>query len=323
MPDRIAFVVAEAGAADFVAPALAKLIRDPAVDCVVYAGPAAAPILRRHAGGDLALIELPDTDADPGPSVVEADRLVISAGRTRWMETHALRAARRAGVPAIQFVDAWYGFRMRFVRGDALEMADRVMVIDEACRTAAIADGLPAERLVCVGHPAFEAAAPLPEARADHVLVLGSPIREILGDSLGYDQHDCWRVVREAAAARPDLFAELRYAAHPEERAIPDGAEPIDTAEGLRRCGTVIGSFAAPMVSAFLGGRRVVSVQFAAPEKSVLVTRGLAPLVTDAAGLIVAMARPGDAAAAAFRRDFQGSADRVLREIGAIARIGA
>jgi hypothetical protein len=315
---HVTFVVAEAGAAEFIEPVFGDWLRNaaPTWSWRVIAGPAAAWRFAATLPGTLPITVVPNTDVDVGGALVGSAALVASAGRLRMIETHALRAARRLGLPTLQFVDAWYGLRPRFERDGIFEMAERVLMIDNSSIEDAVGEGLPRERLVAAGHPGLERTALLPAATAGTVLMLGSPIREILGNSLGYDQHDCWRIVAEAAARRPDLFPTLLYAAHPEEKSVPDGVERIDTAAGLARCETVIGSFAAPMIAAYLGGRRVVSLQpsISTGDRFEPSRRGLVPRAADVEGLIAALAvppRPADA----LRDSLRGSTARVNGQI--------
>ena len=316
---KVLLVVAEAGAADFIAPLLGEWLggRAPPFEWHVVAAPVAAKRLSATVpAAEPKTTVAPDANADISLLLEGARALVASAGRLRMIETHALRAARRLGLPSLQFVDAWNSMLYRFDRGGTFEMADRVLMIDDAAIENAVADGLPRDRFVAVGHPGFERAALLPETDDAAVLVLGSPIREILGEALGYDQDDCLEIVAAAAAKRPDLLPKLLYAAHPEEAKTPAGIERIETGAGILRCATVIGSFAAPMVSAYLGGRRVISVQpsLAAGNMFEPSRRGLVPCVSDADGLIAALEEKTNLSGV-FRGLFRASTARVASEI--------
>jgi len=316
---QVLLVVAEAGAADFIAPLLGEWLsgRAPTFEWHLVAAPVAAKRLSATVpAAEPKMTVARDSNADISSLLEGARALVASAGRLRMIETHALRAARRLGLPSLQFVDAWNRMRYRFDRGGRFEIADRVLMIDDAAIENAVADGLPRERFVAVGHPGFERAALLPETHDNAVLVLGSPIRELYGDALGYDQHDCLEIVASAAAKRPDFLPKLLYAAHPEEATTHGGIERVETGAGLLRCATVIGSFAAPMVSAYLGGRRVISVQpsLAGGNMFEPARRGLVPCVSDADGLIAAMKEKTNFSSV-FRGLFRASTARVATEI--------
>jgi hypothetical protein len=316
---QILLVVAEAGAADFIAPLLGEWLgnRPPPFAWHVVAAPVPATrLLATVPAVEPELTVAPDANADISPLLEGTRALVASAGRSRMIETYALRSARRRGLPSLQFVDAWNSMPYRFERDGTFEIADHVLMIDDTAIENAVALGLPRERFVAVGHPAFERAPLLPETDDTAVLVLGSPLREIMGDTLGYDQDDCLEIVAAAAAKRPDLLPKLLYAAHPGETKMPGGIERVETGAGLLRCATVIGSFAAPMVSAYLGGRRVVSVQPLLPEGNLFEPsrRGLVRCVSDADGLIAALEEkpsPADG----FRDLFRASTARVATEI--------
>lgn len=316
---QILLVVAEAGAADFIAPLLGEWLgnRPPPFAWHVVAAPVPATrLLATVQAVEPEMTVAPDANADISPLLEGTRALVASAGRSRMIETYALRSARRRGLPSLQFVDAWNSMPYRFERDGKFEIADHVLMIDDTAIENAVALGLPRKRFVAVGHPAFERAPLLPETDDTAVLVLGSPLREIMGDTLGYDQDDCLEIVAAAAAKRPDLLPKLLYAAHPGETKMPGGIERVETGAGLLRCATVIGSFAAPMVSAYLGGRRVVSVQPLLPEGNLFEPsrRGLVRCVSGADGLIAALEEkpsPADG----FRDLFRASTARVATEI--------
>jgi hypothetical protein len=316
---QVLLVVAEAGAADFIAPLLGEWLNGqaPRFEWHVVAAPVAAKRLSATVPAAASKTTVaPDANADISPLLEGARALVASAGRSRMIETHALRSAKRRLLPSLQFVDAWNSMPYRFERGGKFEIADRVLMIDDTAIENAVALGLSRERFVAVGHPGFERAPLLPETDDNAVLVLGSPLREIMGDTLGYDQDDCLEIVAAAATKRPDLLPKLLYAAHPGETKMPGGIERIETSAGLLRCATVIGSFAAPMVSAYLGGRRVVSVQPSLPLGNLFEPsrRGLVRRVSDADGLIAALEEKTDLSGV-FRDLFRASTARVATEI--------
>jgi hypothetical protein len=321
--EQVLLVVAEAGAADFIAPLLGEWLngRAPPFQWHVVAAPVAAKRLSATVPAvEREMTVAPEANADISPLLEGARALVASAGRSRMIETHALRSAKRRGLPSLQFVDAWNSMPYRFERDGKFEIADHVLMIDDAAIANAVALGLPRERFVAVGHPGFERAPLLPETGDTAVLVLGSPLREIMGDTIGYDQDDCLAIVAAAAAKRPDLLPKLLYAAHPGETKMPGRIERVETGAGLLRCATVIGSFAAPMVSAYLGGRRVVSVQPSLPLGNLFEPsrRGLVRCVSDADGLIAALEEK-TIPAGIFRDLFHASTARVAAEIESFA----
>jgi hypothetical protein len=316
---QVVLVVAEAGAADFIAPLLGEWLngRAPPFQWHIVAAPVAAKRLSATVPASASKTTVaPDSNADISPLLEGARALVASAGRFRMIETHALRAAKRLRLPSLQFVDAWNRVLCRFGRDGKFEIADRVLMIDDTAIENAVAHGLPRECFVAVGHPGFERAAMLPETDDDAVLYLGSPIRETLRDTLGYDQYDCLEIVAAAAAKRPDLLPKILYAAHPEEAKAPGGIEHVETGVGLLRCATVIGCYAAPMIGAYLGGRRVVSVQPSLAGGNIFEPsrRGLVRCVSDADGLIAALEEKTNPSED-FRDLFRASTARVAAEI--------
>ena len=62
-------------------------------------------------------------------------------------ELQAIAAAERLGLPTAAFVDHWVNFRLRFESDRGLILPGTILVIDEAARRRAIAEGLPEDRL--------------------------------------------------------------------------------------------------------------------------------------------------------------------------------
>jgi len=216
-----------------------------------------------------------------------------------------------------QFVDTWLNYRRRFRNLADVGLPDRILVVDEAARAEAAAEGLPADRLRIVGHPAWEESPALPPAPRARVLFLGAPVARDFGRSLGYDEWDAWDVVRAAAERQPDLVARLWYGRHPEQTEVP--AERLgpallheDSMALLKETGTVIGMFSSPMVDAYLGGRRVISVQpgGSGPDPCPLSRHGRVPRVGTVAQLIAAL-RSDRSAADDLRAALRGSGDRL------------
>ena len=263
--DCLAVVVAEIGAAVFLEPIFSEWLTGcgPGIPWHVVAGPPAARRLAATFDKRLPISVVENTNVDVSPLISQASALLVSAGCNRLMESHALRHAKTLNIPTLQFIETWYNYRRRFQVGGELLMGDCVMLIDEVAFAEAVDEGLPIEKLTIAGQPAWErACSNLPEAPEGHVLVLGSPIRELLNGQLPYDQVTCWDLIVSASERRPDLFKHLAYAPHPEERWFPSGVQIIhDSVTALLDYSIVLGSFAAPMIDAYLGGRVVASVQ--------------------------------------------------------------
>lgn len=68
-------------------------------------------------------------------------------------ELNGIRSASAKGLQSISFIDHWVNFRLRFVLDNELILPDYIWVIDEAAKSAAIADGLPAEKISIHANP--------------------------------------------------------------------------------------------------------------------------------------------------------------------------
>jgi hypothetical protein len=203
-------------------------------------------------------------------------------------------------------------------------MPDRIGVIDATAVAEATAEGLPADKIVAVGQPAWEEAPALPRPTRKRTLFLGAPVARDFGRTLGYDEWEALDVVRDVAKRRPDLTGELLFGPHPVQRDTPpDRLSPAsivnDSMAALRDVEIVLGMFSSPMVDALLGGRKVISVQPGNVERDMcpLSRHGRIPRARDAASLERALGEiSGDGEA--LRRDLLGSCDRLEAAIMAM-----
>lgn len=309
MTKPVLFAAFEAGAAAWMAPvwiALAPARR-------LLLSPVALGHARRR-GADVAGARLlgDDDDADVGNAGVEDARALFLSATGRAAEARLVAAARERGIPSLQVIDTWGPYRRRFV-GEA--WPDRVAVVDEAARAEAVSEGVPAERLVVVGQPAWEAAPALPPGRADTVAFASQPVRAAYGATLGFDETSAWAVLEAALAAAPGRFAPPIYIMHPEESdlAARAGRATHEAEAALAEAAALVGMFSSLMVDALLSGRRVVSLQPGLPasDPCPLSRHGRIARAGDAGALLAALdAAPADAAA--LRRSLAGSRDRAL-----------
>ena len=267
----VLFVAAETAAANYFSPLWRRWLASPPTHSWnVILGDGAAKQVRGDFGFEslpvLAELNRHDGDAenyirDQGPSV-----LVASAGDRVAFERQAVLVAREIGARTVQVIDTWYNYARRFTDFSRQELPDEIVVIDSIAREEAIAEGLPAERLVIGGQPWLECAPRRPRAPRDHVLILGAPIRRDYGDTLGYDETDIAMMVLQAMNLAPNCFARTWYGPHPEQSRLPEGLAGemevvADGASMLARAGTVVGAFSSPMVEAYLSGAKVISIQ--------------------------------------------------------------
>jgi hypothetical protein len=192
--------------------------------------------------------------------------LVVTSLSGKMVERSGYDLARRRGIPVWQFVDTWYDYALRLERTNGPgRRPDRLLVIDDRAGREAIDEGIPRDIIVPVGNPAWENVAAEPAKDGDAVLFVSQPITRHWGNSLGYTEHDGWKMVCDAASQRPDLFPRLIFAPHPDEDASAAGegaAEKVESGSvGVRIAGCVLGLYSSVMVDALLAGRKVISVQ--------------------------------------------------------------
>lgn len=316
------FVVGQAGAADYLAPLWRRWLQSgTSVSWHIVAHPAALlQIERLGLNGRLPLLDAWDSEKlQDELRQRQFDRLVCSASREP-MEAAALTWATKNGIPSLHLLDALYGFSWR----SDLRAGMMAVIDDQACSDAA-EEGLPQERLVVAGHPAWEAIAPMDDAPLGNWLFLDQPIATVRPD-LGYTEQDAWGMIQDAARLQPQAFQRLIYAPHPArgpKAGLPEGslslAETMTLQQGLHQCGTIAGVYSGGMVEAFLGGRRVVSLLPRSGEVLCpLARRGLSPLYRSAAELAdAAMVAMCDNRA--LRASLHGSLDRLDAIIRSLA----
>ncbi len=323
MTERLLFVVAEIGAARFIEPLWRRWLatqNDFEWRVVAAAEMAANYLLETDLANALPMLapaRLTDENLERRLGNWMPTAIVASAGDHYPLEAAAVALARDLAVPSAQYIDTWYNYRRRFEHSGGLVYPDHILVIDDLARREAVGDGLPPERMVVVGQPAWEHSPPLDWAPRDQVLFLGAPIRRDYGFSLGFDEETVWRVVLEAAEICPGKFRRLMYGSHPgQSTIISESVEPAvlveDSMAALKQAGVVLGIFSSPMIDAYIGGRRVVSVQpnVGSRDYCPLSRHGRIARVGDARSLIEALdasfSEPSD-----FARALSGSTDRL------------
>ena len=318
---RVLFVTVEPGAAAYLVPLWRRWLGAGSPEWRVLATPAARRMIEEQTLPGLPLLSAPDDGVDFGPEIFPNDwrpeALFISAsGAVLEQQTcaYGLREAR----PVFQFVDAPYNYQERFCRDDKTQLPDRILVIDKRCVAEAADAGLPAQRILPVGHPAWETVRPLPPADAGRVMYVDQPVERLYGGRLGYTEHTCWALVKEAAVSRPDLFAELSYRPHPlQPQGVPAHSNGMrcvaDAAEGLYTAGTVLGMFASTMTDALLAGRHVVSIQPCTVgwDMCALSRHGMIARVGTVGALIEALEQPWHSDASALAESLRDSCGRI------------
>jgi len=248
---------------------------------------------------------------------VRPECVVASAGDAYPLERAAVAWARAHGRRSIQAIDTWYNYARRFRDLAREEFPDIIGVIDERSKAEASAENLPANLLKVIGQPAWEQSGPLPRPDAKRTLFLGAPVMRDYGDELGYDEWQALDVARDVAHRRPDLMGELLFGPHPVQRDVPPAriapARIVsDSMSALSEAEIVLGMFSSPMVDAFLGGRRVISLQpgTSARDMCPLSRHGRVPRVRNTEELEAALMHPASTSDD-LRRDLARSCDRL------------
>lgn len=248
--------------------------------------------------------------------------LMSSAGDRLPLEVAAVRMARERGARTVQVIDTWYNYSRRFEGVEAGALPDQIAVIDQAARSEAIAEGLPGDRLVVVGHPWWEQVRPRrKQVPQDRVLLLGAPILRDYGNKLGYDENSIADVVISAMKEAPQLFRVVWYGPHPEQTIMPVQASGFDLVRDgssvIASAGTVLGAFSAPMVDAYLAGANVISVQPGDSPKDLcpLSRHGRVPRVRNPQGLIQALQEGSQINPEGMRSMLRGSTKRLVKVV--------
>jgi len=264
-------------------------------------------------------------DVDPAELAAhgwQPSALLVSAGGLA-REFAFVAAARARDLPVVQYVDTWYGYGRRFTEDGRLTLPDRIFVIDDKAAEEAAAEGLPAERMSAVGHPLWETVKRLPPTASRDVLFLDAPVERDYGRRLGYTEDDAWALFAAARQARPDLVGRVYFSPHPdhERRNLPDDVTPARYGtESLKSIGSVVGMFSAPLVDAYLAGRRSITVQPNATDIDMcpLSRHGRITRCRTVDQLIAALAAP-PADPSALSSALAGSAARVTAALEAVA----
>lgn len=323
---KLLIVVAETNAANYLLPLLSYWLENNlGPDCKVLAGPFAA---RRLAEGNAEIIF---TEIEN--SVEDLDAKFTALVRSGWMPDALLVSAaghpmefaamdKMLGKPRTQFIDTWTNYQRRFEGPGGRVVGEQIFVIDENARYEAVEAGLPGDLIVITGQPSWEGARPLNTPKNHDTLFLSAPVLEGYGKTLGYDEHTCWDLLVEVSKISPSLFGKIYFAPHPVEQAPTterlNGASLIRYEPAiLDQVSTVIGMFSSPMVDAFLGGRRVISLQPGAvgADQSPLSRHGFVPRVSNVKELLSAMDGKIKNGSAPLRKNLANSTQRLDKAI--------
>lgn len=238
-----------------------------------------------------------------------APDLVVTSASGTELEAQTITLSREHGVAVVAILDSWYGYARRLGN----QIPDHIVVIDDVAAADAVREGLPADRLRIVGHPAWERVLVLPDTNLKVVLFVGQPIRQQYGNDLGYDQHTAFRLLQQAAELRPDLIEDVLFSPHPaDDMKPPSEIESVTGAEGLQRAGIVTGMFSSLLVEAALAGRHVVSLHPGTDAPAICPFGGKADLPhAGSVDAVIATLLNPKRTAAGLRTQLAGSNDRL------------
>ncbi|MDT3687776.1 MAG: hypothetical protein RO009_22335 [Pseudorhodoplanes sp.] len=254
--------------------------------------------------------------------------VVIASASGAPVERAACDYARVRRLPVIRFIDTWYRYRDRLLfAGQPLELPNKILVIDEYAMTQAEVEGLPADLILAVGHPAWEAVQPLPSTDARDVMFVSQPVRRTFGSSLGYTEYDAWALFLDVARQHPDRVRCIFFAPHPADEMPPPVTDDLVTVvnsghKAIASAGTVVGMFSSLLVDAVLANRHVISVQ-PAPTGPDMNAWGrpkpIVPRATDRASLIASL-RSAPTGASELRSALKYSRARLEKAIESVLR---
>jgi hypothetical protein len=320
MEGHLICVVIDAGPAAYLKPVLEEwLVTPPEFSWSIRLGEKAAevlgdlPGLKAHRGANL--------ERDEKASVADGDALLVSAGG--WpVEKTQIMCSRERCIPTVQFVDACYNYARRLLSGDVWTLPDRLLLVTEQSVAEAVAEGVPESICTVVGHPSWGNQTTLPPSDCDDILFVGAPVRRDYGDTLGYTEVEAWEMLTDVLHRDTDFDGALYYAKHPEQSidSLPSNANLVDYDAGnLEAYDTITGMFSAPLVDAYLAGRRSLSLQPDATDIDMffLSRQGFLPRITRREALASALATPPPDSAS-FSRELRGSSNRLNQVLNGV-----
>lgn len=320
------FVIGQPGAANYFLPLWrAWQARPPAWGWHILAAPGVATALSAE-GIASGHITAKGFDAASIAALVGRQRAgaVVTSTSFRFVEGVALATAADQRIPSIQLIDSHYDYalRLRATNGATAGAPNLILLLDRISETEAIGEGLPAERLRVVGHPAWEHVPSAAPASGDRAAFVSQPIESDYGNRLGYSERSALSLVASAMERDDCPFSDLRLAVHPREtwrRAdLPPGCTLAPSSEiAVAEAGTVFGMFSSLLVQTFLAGRRTIYVlpPGATVDLCGLGRYGYLPRVSAPAEVVAATAAPVAADKAAEVRSWYADSARRVEDV--------
>ncbi len=197
---------------------------------------------------------------------------LVSSATGALTEFSLIRTAIEAHTVTIQFIDSWYGYQSRFKFDGKILFPDIILVLDELAKSDAIYEGLPSNRIKCIGNPSWDGLEKLAEKPSKNVLFIAQPIRKYYGTSLGYDECIVWNLLLKMKQLNPDMIEKLCLLHHPAGSELDlvnreDILIETNSERAMEESGTVIGMFSSLLVDACILGKTVISLQPGKPVK--------------------------------------------------------
>ncbi len=154
-------ICGDPGGANAVAPVVNRLLEQTAFTVNLAAYYKAVAVFRDW--------YLPFTEIPTEFSVEDAQSLLLEHGSQLLfagtsvnqyeLEKKFLAAARNLGIPSIAVLDFWANYAQRFSHRDSdlCYLPDRIAIMDDLAYREMVADGIPEDRLMITGQPAFDA----------------------------------------------------------------------------------------------------------------------------------------------------------------------
>lgn len=190
----------------------------------------------------IATQALPESPGGIFPWPDEA-RLLLTATSVNGVdwEPRSWQSARDRSVPSLAVLDYWSNLRSRFLIGQQTVLPDRIALMDESARRGMIAAGIPADKLLITGQPAFDDLGSLiphgaairrrlraAEGIAEKQLLVvfaSQPLAQLRQQAgfadYGYDEHTALELLAsalQAIAAQRQLTLRLLVRPHPREK---------------------------------------------------------------------------------------------------------
>ncbi len=233
-------------------------------------------------------------------STYKPNLIILSASGSEKLEHLFILQAKQAGINSVSFIDIWTNYKNRFIYNGNNVFPDTILSIDDKCTKEMEEDGIPTNLILKIGQPYLEDICKAIPRPGKKILLPIQPIKEIRGNSLGYNEYDFLRMTLEALN-NVEIKDEIYITGHPDGDFSYTNQPSISIGVGkgiadIKDAHTVLGMYSMQMIVAYLWGRRVASVQpgLQVTDPSPLSRWGLIPLIKDSEKLRDFMQQPFD-----------------------------